>query len=197
MWMNEHDIDEALHRFSDHPLLGPAMQTLDNLRRAVNRNSDGWAYWPKPARAADKLMELITRDGTARWRFDDERADVTENALKAAYRPIKAFRTRHGIDFEIVEPWVKKPVPSQPVFPEAEAIAVLAASNCGSPVGYRVIREANAPRCYQDCLAPGSSPHAHPKVIGYLLVGTTGTVETNADLMPHRSSTLHPFGTAA
>lgn len=195
--MNDYDIEEAVGRFADHPLLGPATLTLDNLRRAVNRNSDGWPYWRAPSAAAAKLMALIEGDRTARYRFDDERADVTEEAVKAAYRPIKAFRTRHGIDFEIVEPWVKKPVPGDPAFPEAKAIDMLTASNCGSPVGYRIIREANAPRCYQGCLAPGSSPHSHPRVIGYLLVGTTGTVETDAYLKPHRVSTLRAFGSAA
>lgn len=197
--MNDYDIEEAAERFADHPLLGPATATLDNLRRAVNRNSDGWPYWRAPSAAAAKLMKLIEGDRT-RSRFDDEREDVTEKALKAAYVPIKSFRTRHakdGIDFEIVEPWVKKPVPAAPEMPVATAIEILAANNCGEPVGYRITREANAPRCYQGCLAPGSSPHSHPKVIGYLLVGTTGTVETDADLKPYRASTLHPFSSAA
>lgn len=196
--MNNYDIEDAAQLWADHPLLGPATLTLDNLRRAVNRNSDGWSYWRKPYNAAAKLMALIEGDRTVRYFPDDERSDVTEKALKAAYSPIKAFRTRHpNVDFEIVEPWVKKPIPAQPELSEARAIEILAANNCGSPVGYRMIREANAPRCYQGCLAPGSSPHSHPKVIGYLLVGTTGTVETDANLKPYRSSTLHPFGSAA
>jgi hypothetical protein len=46
-------------------------------------------------------MELIERDGTARYLFDDERADATPEALKAAYTPLKAFRTRSGLAFEI------------------------------------------------------------------------------------------------
>lgn len=195
--MNDYDIEEAAERFADHSLLGPATQTLDNLRRAVNANSDGWPYWRKPSAAATKLMMLIEGDRT-RYRFDDERDDVTEKALKAAYVPIKAFRTRQpSFHFEIVEPWVKKPIPAEPAFPEARAIELLATANCGSPVGYRIIREANAPRCYQGCMAPSSSPHSHPRVLGYLLVGTTGTVETDADLKPNRVTTLHPFSSAA
>lgn len=29
----------------------------------ANRNSDGWAYWPKPFRAAARLMEPVEGDG--------------------------------------------------------------------------------------------------------------------------------------
>jgi hypothetical protein len=101
-FMNEYDIDRTVTRYADHPVLGPATQTLANLRDWTNRNSDGWAYWPKPGRAAAKLEELITGDGT----YQSE-AEAARRATPAAYRraltPIKAFRTRQGADFEIVE----------------------------------------------------------------------------------------------
>lgn len=103
-FMNTWEIDDRARAYADHPLLGPATATLANLRDAADANSDGWPYWRKPARAAARLMELIERDGTARYRFDDERADVTAAELLAAYRPIKAFRTRSGLQFEIVAP---------------------------------------------------------------------------------------------
>lgn len=102
-FMNEWDIEESRQRFQDHPILGPATETLENLKEWTNRNSDGWPYWPKPARAAARLMELIERDGTARYLRSEDRDDATEAELRAALRPIKAFRTRHGADFEIVE----------------------------------------------------------------------------------------------
>jgi len=101
-FMNDFDIACARRRHGDHPVLGPAIQTLDNLREWADDNSDGWAYWPKPARAAAKLMELIEGNGT--WeaiRTADERA--TPAAYRKALAPIKAFRTRQGADFEIVE----------------------------------------------------------------------------------------------
>lgn len=103
-FMNEYEIEDCQRIYSGHPVLGPATRTLANLCNAANANSDGWCYWPKPARAAAKLMELIERDGTARYRFDDERADATVAELRKAYTPIKAFRTRSGIAFEIVNP---------------------------------------------------------------------------------------------
>lgn len=102
-FMNQWDIERAFSRYIDHPILGPATVTLSNLADWTNRNSDGWAYWPKPVRAAAKLMELIERDGTSRFVFDDDRADVTPAEYAAALRPIKSFRTRQGADFLIVE----------------------------------------------------------------------------------------------
>lgn len=102
-FMNTWEIDEAKQRLAGHLVLGPATQTLSNLRDAADANSDGWHIWPKPARAAAKLIDLIERDGTARYRFDSERTDATESELKAALKPIKAFRTRSGLEFEIVE----------------------------------------------------------------------------------------------
>jgi hypothetical protein len=101
--MNEYEIENAEHVFRDHPVLGPAVRTLRNLVDWTNRNSDGWAYWPKPTRAAEKLMELI--EGPRGNGADPVRDDATVEKLKAALRPIKAFRTRHagGDGFEIIE----------------------------------------------------------------------------------------------
>lgn len=101
-FMNGWEIDDAQHRFQDHPVLGPATRTLAALRDAANANSDGWAYWPKPARSAAKLMTLIQGDGTSQFRFGD-RDDATPAALRAALVPIKSFRTRSGLDFKIYE----------------------------------------------------------------------------------------------
>jgi hypothetical protein len=103
--MNRWDIEEACSLYQSHPVLGPATQTLHNLMVWTDSHSDGWAYWPKPARAAKRLMELIEGDGTWEYRFGDgirEKATVEE--YKAALRPVKAFRTRQGADFEIVAP---------------------------------------------------------------------------------------------
>jgi hypothetical protein len=102
-YMNDYDLYECQRQHALHPVLGPALQTLSNLMDWTNRNSDGWAYWPKPVRAAAKLMELIEGDGTSFYRYDDYRVDATPEALKAALKPVKAFRTRQGADFEIVE----------------------------------------------------------------------------------------------
>jgi hypothetical protein len=86
--MNEYEIEDAARRWADHPVLGPATRTLTSLVEWTNRNSDGWCYWPKPGRAASRLCELVeaARRGTI----------PTRPEVRKAYRPLKAFRTRHG-----------------------------------------------------------------------------------------------------
>lgn len=102
LFMNEYDVGDARARYADHAILGPATATLDNLVEWTNSNSDGWAYWPKPCRAAERLQSLIQGDNP-RARFDTERDDVTLAAYRAALRPVKSFRTRQGATFEVVE----------------------------------------------------------------------------------------------
>ena len=99
-FMNAYEIERACDQWQHHPVLGPATRTLASLRDAADSNSDGWAYWPKPARSAAKLMELIEGDGTYTYMHGD-RDDATPAKLRAALSPIKAFRTRSGIDFQI------------------------------------------------------------------------------------------------
>ena len=109
---NDFDIFTFQRRFRDDPVLGPASQTLANLRDWTNRHSDGWAYWPLPVRAANQLITLLE----AGMKADREGRPhgFTGADLRKAYAPIRAFRTRyarkHGIanpadvfaDFEIV-----------------------------------------------------------------------------------------------
>ena len=111
-WMNEYEVADARRRWRGHPLLGPATETLQNLVDCTNRSSDGWPYWKKPAKAAARLMELIEPTGRPEARFDEEREDVTEADLRAAYRPIKAFLTRQALTCTLVEPWAARATPT-------------------------------------------------------------------------------------
>lgn len=97
-FMNDYDIDAALVAFADDPILLAGAKTLSNLRDLANNVSDGWAYWPRPARAANKLMELLQQAS---------RADlaVTPSTLKRAQAPIRAFLTRENLNCEIVTPY--------------------------------------------------------------------------------------------
>ena len=99
--MNEYNIDDAVYRYKGHPVLGPATRSLRNLKDLVNRNSDGWAYWPKPSRAAKQLMNLI--EGDPRDRYGD-REDVTAAQVRKAYVPIKSFLTRNNLSMELEVP---------------------------------------------------------------------------------------------
>jgi len=87
LFMNEYEIDEAVSYWQNHPLLGPASKLLAALRDIVNQNSDGWAYWSPPVRAAKMLQELLqaARRGE----------QVTETEFKKALPPIKRFYSRY------------------------------------------------------------------------------------------------------
>jgi hypothetical protein len=98
-FMNEWEIEDAVLQFRDDRILGAAAQTLSNLCELANTNSDGWAYWPKPARAANKLMCLL--QGAMNRR---EPLKVTSAQVRGAYSPIKAFLTRENLTCVLVDP---------------------------------------------------------------------------------------------
>lgn len=105
-FMNEYDVAYAADRFdpSVTPRRVVAAEALARLVEWTNANSDGWPYWSKPARSAAKLMALLEGDGT--WstlqRLFTE--DCTAAELNAAFRPIKAFLSRHGVPYDAVFP---------------------------------------------------------------------------------------------
>lgn len=109
MFMNEYEIEELAVAWRQHPIMGPAAHSLKNLMEWANANSDGWHSWPKPCRAAKQLQELLqgyVAEGGDRCpecqaggvsgyhRRYCSRPDVTREAVRKAYKPIKAFRTR-------------------------------------------------------------------------------------------------------
>ncbi len=96
-YWNEFDIEDGIRRFgpSCHNLTMGVL-ILTRLMNWANRNSDGWADSPKPARSANKLMELM--DGVDHW--DPE--DVTLGEIRRASAPIKGFLTRQGVDHDVI-----------------------------------------------------------------------------------------------
>lgn len=105
-YMNEYDLICARARFGQGgtPNRLALVMVVDNLREWANNNSDGWACWPKPRRAAEKAVRLI--ESCAYPEYDRmQREDITDAEMKAAVRPIKAFLTRQkvtGRDREII-----------------------------------------------------------------------------------------------
>jgi hypothetical protein len=95
MWMNEHEIEDALRRYHGHPVLGPAARTLDSLATAVNGCSDGWPYWQAPSRAAARLMSLIQDAYTADRNVFEFPQETAAHRLKQAYAQLRRFRTRY------------------------------------------------------------------------------------------------------
>lgn len=98
--MNEYDIDFATMRFErcDTPNRLKACIVIERLAYWANSNSDGWAYWPKPARAAASLMALI-ESTTSAADDEQERTDATDAELRKALSPVKSFLTRQGVDY--------------------------------------------------------------------------------------------------
>ncbi len=102
-YMNDYDLDSAERRYDPREVPNRARltATVSALRDWTNHNSDGWAYWPKPCRAAARAIELI--DSTTNAENDRREAtDATAAETAAALRPIKAFLTRQGVAHEEV-----------------------------------------------------------------------------------------------
>jgi hypothetical protein len=91
-YMNDYDLEQARRRFTGltMPNRLALVMVVDNLREQTDMVSDGWAYWPKPRRAADKAMALIDSSTFS------VREDITDAEMRAAVRPIKSFLTRHA-----------------------------------------------------------------------------------------------------
>jgi len=87
LFMNEFDIDSAIFGRSNDPVLAKAVRFLVAFKDQVNANSDGWAHWGPPVKAAAKLMTLIQNPPVT---------GATEKDLRSALAPIKAFYTRRG-----------------------------------------------------------------------------------------------------
>lgn len=90
MWMNQHDIEMLNSRTHACPNVQKGVQLLYRLMQAVNQQSDGWAYWHAPAKAADKLMDLIRTAGNIWY---DTSGTITDKQLKDAITPIRRMVT--------------------------------------------------------------------------------------------------------
>ena len=100
-FMNDYDLQYARSRFTRAatPNRLALALVVDNLRQWADRHSDGWAYWPKPSRAAQKAVAHI-ESTTHAANAQQEAQDISHTAMLAAVRPIKAFLTRHGATAE-------------------------------------------------------------------------------------------------
>lgn len=103
-YMNDYDLDNARSRFTRAtcPNRLALVMVVDHLREWANNHSDGWAYWPKPARAADRAMSLI-ESRTYAENQEQERHDITDEEMLAAVQPIKSFLTRQKVSAEARE----------------------------------------------------------------------------------------------
>lgn len=104
-FINEYEAEDLELTWRSHPVMAPATRTLWNLIDVVNENSDGWAYWTKPQKAAARLMAMI--DAASKARYSRE-GTPSDDDLMAAYRrcipTLKRFRTTSGLQFKIETP---------------------------------------------------------------------------------------------
>lgn len=102
-YMNDYDLDNARRRFENTPNRLYLTSVVENLRFWTNHNSDGWAYWAKPVRAAARAIDLIESTTTPE---NDRRVavDATGAEVIAALKPIKAFLTRQGVAHDDIIP---------------------------------------------------------------------------------------------
>lgn len=96
LFFNSYEIDGYVHQYgSSASNLGRAVRLLRAVRDHADENSDGWAYWPKPAHASRQLMQLIQGCAGGSLRYGTP-GQPTDSELRAAVAPIKAFYTKHA-----------------------------------------------------------------------------------------------------
>lgn len=128
-WMNRFDIEEASDKHkNDKGALGKAVKFLHDFMEEVDAHSDGWPYWRLPAHAALKLETLIQNPETA-----------TEDKLRAALSPIRAFYTRHGsaagMKFPEINLVSSEKKPATPQIPSLGGGKYVLPSFVGKPTG--------------------------------------------------------------
>jgi hypothetical protein len=106
-YLNEYEAEDCYRIFTrenETPNLAIGAQIILALIEWTNSCSDGWPYWLKPRQAASRLITLL----------DDKRRehlkgygilDVDDAELKDTLKPIKAFLTRQGVDYDADLPW--------------------------------------------------------------------------------------------
>lgn len=104
MTLNDYEVANLVDRLADRddlPNTRRAAVTLARLVEWTNRNSDGWAYWPKPDRASRKLQEVLQIWERNYWAGADL-PDLPEADLRRLFAPIKSFLTRQGVDHDLI-----------------------------------------------------------------------------------------------
>lgn len=104
-FMNEYDLEFAERRLDPDlvPNRARLVAAVKALRVWADRNSDGWAYWPKPATAANRAMSHI-ESTTNRDNLRREWQDISDTELALSLWPIRSFLTRQGADWKEILP---------------------------------------------------------------------------------------------
>lgn len=90
MFYNATEIEMMARSRHDCPNVRKAVRLLMYLVRAVNQQSDGWAYWSPPQRSCRKLFELLSTVGNMQY---NTHRTITDQQLKLAVAPIRRMVT--------------------------------------------------------------------------------------------------------
>jgi len=104
MNMNQSDIEIMASNSHACPNVRKGVAILHTLMESVNAQSDGWAYWSAPSKAATRLMDLLRTAGNIQH---DTHGTISEQELRKAVSPIRSMATRqkriqaaHGNTFD-------------------------------------------------------------------------------------------------
>jgi hypothetical protein len=103
-YLNASEMDQAVSRFikATKPNRLALALVVRNLAEWADEHSDGWAYWQAPRRAANEAMGHIeSTTNAANVRQDTH--DITDEQMRAAVKPIRAFLTRQRVSVETKE----------------------------------------------------------------------------------------------
>lgn len=89
--MNQHEIEWAAKQQHHCPNVRKGCTLLLRLVEAVNEQSDGWAYWSAPSKAAQKLIDLLSSTGNLNYGTS---GSITPAELRKAIVPIRTMVTR-------------------------------------------------------------------------------------------------------
>lgn len=89
--MNQGDIEAAASTPHRCPNVRKGVRLMLRLMRSVNAQSDGWAYWPPPHKATEKLQTLLKTAGNLNH---GTFMKISAEDLKKATVPIRSMVTR-------------------------------------------------------------------------------------------------------
>lgn len=90
MWMNQAEIEWAAKCTHECPNVRKGLHLLLRLMEAVNDQSDGWPYWRAPAKASQKLMDLLQTAGNLNH---GTHGTISAADLRKAITPIRSMVT--------------------------------------------------------------------------------------------------------
>lgn len=91
---NQNDIECLARNNHTCPNVRKGVKLLYALLQAVNAQSDGWAYWNAPSKAAEKLMVLIKSAGNIWY---DTNGKISDADFRKAVSPIKRMVTTQKV----------------------------------------------------------------------------------------------------